>query len=68
MIFRIRSIEGTITGSRQDLREVIALARAGQLGSVPIRTIPKDQANEALIMLHEGRVTGRLVLQEEFAA
>ncbi|MEZ5688308.1 MAG: zinc-binding dehydrogenase [Caenibius sp.] len=31
LIFRPRSIIGTITGSRQELRDVIALARGGQV-------------------------------------
>jgi alcohol dehydrogenase, propanol-preferring len=63
MIFRPRSIVGTITGSRQDLRDVIALAQSGKLAPVPITCMPKDSANEALDLLHHGHVHGRLVLE-----
>jgi alcohol dehydrogenase, propanol-preferring len=63
MIFRPRSIIGNITGSRQDLREVIALAQSGKLAPVPITRMPKDSVNEALDLLHHGHVHGRLVLE-----
>lgn len=63
LIFRPRSIIGSITGSREDLRAVIALAQSGKLKSVPIETMPKDAANEALSRLNHGNVTGRLVLE-----
>ncbi|WP_324741382.1 alcohol dehydrogenase [Tsuneonella sp. CC-YZS046] len=63
MIFKPRSIVGSITGSRQELREVLELARSGKLQPVPIRCLPKDSANEALDLLEEGKVTGRLVLE-----
>ena len=63
MIFRPRSIIGTITGSRQDLRDVIALTQSGKLAPVPITCMPKDSANEALDRLHLGHVHGRLVLE-----
>lgn len=63
MIFKPRSIIGTITGSRQDLREVIALAQSGKLQPMPISCMPKDCANEALELLEQGKVSGRLVLE-----
>lgn len=62
MIFRPRTIQGSATGNPQDLREVAALARSGKLKPIPVQVLPKDQANEALHLLHEGRVKGRLVL------
>jgi alcohol dehydrogenase/propanol-preferring alcohol dehydrogenase len=63
MIFRPRSILGSATGSPQDLREVVALAQSGRLPPIPIQRMRRDQANEALHLLHEGRVTGRIVLE-----
>lgn len=63
LIFKPRSIIGTITGSRQELREVIALAQSGKLAPLPIRCMPKDCANEALDLLEHGKVSGRLVLE-----
>jgi alcohol dehydrogenase/propanol-preferring alcohol dehydrogenase len=62
MIFRPRTIMGTITGSRQDLREVIALAQAGRLAPLPVTRMPKDEANRALDLLASGKVIGRIVL------
>jgi propanol-preferring alcohol dehydrogenase len=63
MIFRPRSIIGTITGSRADLRAVVALAQSGKLPPVPVTRMPKDSANEALELLKTGNVVGRLVLE-----
>jgi len=63
MIFRPRSIIGTITGSRQDLRDVVALAQSGKLEPVPLTRIPKDEANGALDLLKSGKIIGRIVLE-----
>ena len=62
MIFRPRSVIGSMTGNPQDLRDVAALAKAGKLKSMPITRMPKDQANDALMALNEGRAVGRIVL------
>ena len=62
MIFRPRTILGTATGSPQDLRDVVALAQSGKLKPIPLTLLPKAQANEALHMLEDGQVRGRIVL------
>ena len=62
MIFRPRTIQGSATGNPQDLRDVAALARSGKLKPIPVTVMPKDQANQALQALNEGRVKGRVVL------
>jgi propanol-preferring alcohol dehydrogenase len=62
MIFRPRTIQGSATGNPQDLRDVLALARSGKLKPIPITLLPKNQVNEALHLLHEGQVRGRIVL------
>ena len=62
MIFKPRTIQGSATGTPQDLRDVVALARAGKLRSIPITILPKSEANAALTMLHNGQVRGRIVL------
>ena len=64
MIFRIRTIIGTVTGRRQELREVIALAQAGKFVPLPVTRMPKDSANEALALLAAGKVIGRIVLED----
>ena len=65
LIFRPRSIIGTITGSRKELGEVIALAQSGKVAPPPVRCMPKDSANEALDLLRDGKVIGRLVLADD---
>jgi len=62
LIFRPRTVQGSATGNPQDLRDVVALARSGKLKPIPVQVLPKDLANEALHLLHDGRVAGRVVL------
>ena len=61
-IFRPRSVIGTATGTPQDLRDVVALAREGKLRPIPVSVRPRSQANEALAELARGQVRGRIVL------
>ena len=56
------TIEGTLTGTLAQARELIALARSGKLGSIPIRERPLADAQAALDDLRAGKVTGRVVL------
>jgi alcohol dehydrogenase, propanol-preferring len=51
----------SVLGSLQDLREVVALAEAGELGW-SVETLPLDRADEALARVRRGDVAGRLVL------
>ncbi len=62
MVFRANAIEGSLTGSVQDLRDVIALANEGKLRPIPIQEMAKEKANEALGLLRDGQVNGRIVL------
>ena len=64
-IFRANAIMGSLTGTVGDLHEVARLARDGKLAPLPVTTVPKDEANAALMRLRDGRVTGRLVLTAE---
>ncbi len=57
------TVQGSLTGTLQDLRDVVALAEAGKLRPMPITTMPLDDANGALQRLVRGEVQGRLVLQ-----
>lgn len=63
LIFRPRTIIGTITGSRQELREVIALAQSGKFDAPRVTGMPKDSVNAALDLLERGQVIGRIVLE-----
>jgi len=68
LIFRSTSIMGSVTGSVGDLHEVARLAREGRLAPLPVTHMARDSANEALMRLRDGRVTGRLVLVADSAA
>ena len=62
MVFRANSVIGSNTGSLKDLRAVVKLAQDGKLKPTPVTLCPKDHANEALLELKAGHVTGRTVL------
>lgn len=64
LIFRPRSIIGSNTGNLSDLRAVVKLAQEGKLQPIPLKLMPKDSVNEAMHMLNDGRVTGRIVLTD----
>jgi len=65
VILRAITIYGNLTGNVAHLNEVTRLAREGLLPPVPVTTLPWDQANHALELLRDGKVTGRLVLVAE---
>jgi alcohol dehydrogenase/propanol-preferring alcohol dehydrogenase len=54
-------------GNPKELRELIKLAQEGSLSALPVATVPQNQANDALMRLRDGKVTGRLVLKAEAA-
>jgi alcohol dehydrogenase len=56
------TIEGTLTGTLAQARELIALARSGKIAPIPTQARPLDQAQTALDDLRAGRVVGRTVL------
>jgi len=54
-------IQASAVGTRQDLREVLALAAAGKI-RCRVGTRPLSEANQALDQLRSGQVSGRIVL------
>jgi D-arabinose 1-dehydrogenase-like Zn-dependent alcohol dehydrogenase len=56
------TIEGTLTGTLAEAREVLDLARAGKIVPIPTRDRPLNEAQAALDDLRAGRVVGRTVL------
>ena len=54
-------IHASTVGTRQDLREVLAMAAAGKVRCQVVAR-PLNQANEALDQLRNGQVAGRIVL------
>jgi len=55
-------IHASTVGTRQELREVLAMAAAGKV-RCQVAALPLAQANEALDQLRKGRVSGRIVLR-----
>ncbi|MGQ3041527.1 MAG: alcohol dehydrogenase [Brevundimonas sp.] len=62
LVFRGLTIQGTLMGSPQDLRDVVAMANDGRLAPTPVSCVPKTDVMQAMDHLHHGHVTGRLVL------
>jgi alcohol dehydrogenase len=56
------TIEGILTGTLAEARELIELARAGKIAPIPTRERPLAEAQAALDDLRAGRVVGRVVL------
>jgi alcohol dehydrogenase len=56
------TIEGTMTGTLAEAREVMALARDGRISPIPIRERPLADAQAALDDIRAGRILGRSVL------
>jgi propanol-preferring alcohol dehydrogenase len=54
-------IQATSVGTREDVRELLALAAAGEV-RCQVAARPLAQANEVMKELREGRVAGRIVL------
>ncbi len=56
------TIQGSYVGSVLEIRELVALAQAGKVPAIPVATAPMASANEQLMRLRDGKVTGRTVL------
>ncbi|HEX5325277.1 MAG TPA: zinc-binding dehydrogenase, partial [Acetobacteraceae bacterium] len=67
MAIRALTVQGSYVGNPKELRELVKLAQDGALPPLPVATVPQSQANDALMRLRDGKVTGRLVLRAEAA-
>ncbi len=67
MAIRALTVQGSYVGNPKELRELVKLAQDGTLPPLPVTTVPQSQANDALMRLRDGKVTGRLVLRAEAA-
>jgi D-arabinose 1-dehydrogenase-like Zn-dependent alcohol dehydrogenase len=56
------TIEGSITGTLAEARELIDLARTGKLTTIPTHDRPLKDAQASLDALRAGHVVGRIVL------
>jgi propanol-preferring alcohol dehydrogenase len=57
-------IQGSYTGSLQELKSLLALVQEGKVNPIPVTTHPLDQASTVLQALHDGKVVGRAVLTD----
>ncbi|MEN2738667.1 alcohol dehydrogenase [Microbacterium sp. X-17] len=64
MVFTRRAILGNGVGTLRDLEQVLSLAHAGALEPIPIVHMGHDKANEALQLVRQGAVAGRIVLTQ----
>ena len=62
MAMRALTVRGSYVGNPKELRELVALAQGGAVPALPITRMPQSEANNALMRLRDGRVTGRVVL------
>ena len=67
MAMRALTVQGSYVGNPGDLRELVALAQSKGIYTVPVTRVPQADANDALMRLRSGQVTGRLVLTAEAA-
>jgi D-arabinose 1-dehydrogenase-like Zn-dependent alcohol dehydrogenase len=56
------TIQGSYVGTLEELRELVAIARAGRLRPIPVSSRPMAELNAAFGELQSGRVLGRTVL------
>lgn len=63
LIQRAITIQGSYVGTVAELKEVVALARAGKLKRIPIEKRPLSQVSRSLDELKAGAVIGRVVAE-----
>lgn len=61
-VLKAMTVEGTLTGTLTEAKELMTLARAGKVAALPIEERPLAQAQASLDDLRGGRVAGRVVL------
>ena len=58
------TIEGTLTGTLDEARELMALARAGKIAPPPIAERPLGERRPRSTICATGKVVGRVVLRQ----
>ncbi|KAI8937405.1 hypothetical protein NX059_005131 [Plenodomus lindquistii] len=61
-IFKGLTIHSNITGNLEELRRVVQLAKEDKLSPVLVKEMPWNSVNEAMDLLKNGSVAGRIVL------
>jgi len=67
MAIRALTIQGSYVGNVKELRELVKLAQGDGLEALPVSIVPQSAANEALMRLRDGKITGRVVLKADAA-
>jgi alcohol dehydrogenase len=62
IVIKAMTIEGSLTGTLAEARELVDLARTGKLATIPTHDRPLREAQAALEALRAGHVVGRTVL------
>jgi D-arabinose 1-dehydrogenase-like Zn-dependent alcohol dehydrogenase len=57
------TVQGSHLGSVNQLKEVVALARAGKIAPIPVETRPLAEVNRTLDELKVGKIVGRIVAE-----
>jgi propanol-preferring alcohol dehydrogenase len=63
VVLRALVVRGSHVGNPKELRALMALAREGRLKPIPVATPPRGVADAVLTRLREGRIVGRVVLE-----
>jgi alcohol dehydrogenase len=61
-VLKAMTVEGTLTGTLAEAKELMALARTGKISPLPIEERPLAAAQQSLDDLRAGRVLGRVSL------
>jgi D-arabinose 1-dehydrogenase-like Zn-dependent alcohol dehydrogenase len=63
VVQRAWRIQGSSVGNVAELKEVVALARAGKIKPIPLQKRPLSEVSRTLDELQAGKVTGRVVAE-----
>lgn len=55
-------VQGSYTGSLNELKSLLSLVKSGKVKPIPVTTHALDEASNVLQALHDGKVVGRAVL------
>jgi alcohol dehydrogenase/propanol-preferring alcohol dehydrogenase len=67
MPIKALTVQGSYVGNPKELRALVKLAQMGDLQALPVTIVPQREANDALMRLRAGQVTGRIVLKADAA-
>jgi len=62
VVLRAITVRGSYVGNLKELKDLIALVKAGKVKPMPVETVSFNGVNDALDRLRAGQVKGRLVI------